>query len=84
MQKTTKKKIAPIVVTILVIAYMVPLIVFALYAMGVWRQWDGAAVMLPLLCYLIIGGAVIVGVILALRQRLQEIDGGEEEDASKY
>lgn len=28
--------------------------------------------------------AVIVGVLLALGQRLREIDGGEEEDAKKY
>ena len=28
--------------------------------------------------------AVIVGVLLALGQRLKEIDGGEEEDAKKY
>ena len=28
--------------------------------------------------------AIIVGVLLALRQRLKEIDGGEEEDAKKY
>ncbi len=34
--------------------------------------------------YALIGGAVIVGVLLALAQRLKEIDGGEEEDAKKY
>ena len=28
--------------------------------------------------------AIIVGVLLALGQRLKEIDGGEEEDAKKY
>ena len=28
--------------------------------------------------------ALIVGVLLALSQRLKEIDGGEEEDARKY
>ena len=36
---------------------------------------------------LICGGwiaAVLVGVALALRQRLKEIEGGEEEDARKY
>jgi hypothetical protein len=31
-----------------------------------------------------LGGAVVVGVILALNQRLREIDGGEEEEASQY
>ena len=36
---------------------------------------------------LIYGGAIIaaiVGVIAALRQRLREIEGGEEEDAKQY
>ena len=36
---------------------------------------------------LIYGGvivAAIVGVVAALRQRLQEIEGGEEEDAKQY
>ena len=28
--------------------------------------------------------AMIVGVLMALSQRLKEIDGGEEEDARKY
>ena len=28
--------------------------------------------------------AVVFGVIAALRQRLKEIEGGEEEDAKKY
>ena len=28
--------------------------------------------------------AVIVGIVAALRQRLREIEGGEEEDAKKY
>lgn len=40
--------------------------------------------MIFLAAYLLIGGAVIVGVIKALLQRLDEIDGGEEEEASRY
>ena len=28
--------------------------------------------------------AVILGILFALRQRLKEIEGGEEEDAKKY
>lgn len=40
---------------------------------------------LPLLAVLVLGpGAVIVGVIIALLQRYQEIKGGEEDDASQY
>lgn len=84
MRKTTKKKIAPIVMTVLVIAYIAPLMVFMLYAMGLLGGGEEIAVMFPLLCWLIVGGAVIVGVLRALGQRLREIDGGEEEDASQY
>ena len=84
MRKTTKKKIAPIVVTVLVILYIAPLMSLILRAMGVLDGRDGAAVLFPMLCWLIAGGAVIVGVLRALGQRLREIDEGEEEDAEQY
>ncbi len=84
MRKTTRKKIAPIVVTMLVLLYMVPLVVMVLGLMGLLDHGEGVAVMFPLLCWLVVGGAVIVGILKALRQRLREIDGGEEDDASQY
>jgi len=34
--------------------------------------------------YVLLGLAVLFGVIAALRQRLRELRGGEEEDAKKY
>jgi len=52
--------------------------------MGLLGGEDGVAVMFPLLCWLIVGGAVIVGVVKALLQRLNEIDGGEEDEAGRY
>lgn len=83
MRKTTKKKIAPIVITVLVVLYMLPLVALALMALaGVWQE--GLAAVPFLLLYLLLGGAVIFGVIKALLQRLDEIDGGEEEEASRY
>lgn len=83
MRKTTKKKIAPIVITSVVVLYMLPLIALAAMAMaGVLRE--GLAAIPFLLLYLLLGGAVIIGVIRALLQRLDEIDGGEEEEASRY
>lgn len=83
MRKTTRKKIAPIAVTVLVILYMAPLVAMVLGAMV---AADGAGIWITpvLLGYALIGGAVIAGVLLALRQRLREIDGGEEEDAKQY
>lgn len=83
MRKTTKKKIAPIVITVAVVLYMLPLVVLAAMAMvGVLQE--GPAAVPFLLLYLLLGGAVIFGVIRALLQRLDEIDGGEEEEASRY
>lgn len=83
MRKTTKKKIAPIAVTVAVVLYMLPVVALAAMAMaGVLRE--GLAALPFLLLYLLLGGAVIFGVVGALFQRLREIDGGEEEEASRY
>lgn len=84
MRKTTRKKIAPIIMAVLVIAYVAPLMAVILAAMGLFSGGETVNVMFPLLCWLIVGGAVIVGALKALRERLREIDGGEEEDASQY
>lgn len=84
MRKTTKKKIAPIIMTVLVIAYVAPLMAVVLGGMGLFSGGETVNVMFPLLCWLIAGAAVIAGAVKALRERLREIDGGEEEDASQY
>lgn len=83
MRKTTKKKIAPIVITVAVVLYMIPLVVLTLMAAAGLGRGELAALPFVLL-YALIGGAVIVGIIKALLQRLDEIDGGEEEEASQY
>ena len=81
---TSRKKIAAVVVAILVILYMGPLVGVSLAAVA-GLAGEGITGVLPfLLMYAPVGGAVIVGVLLALAQRLKEIDGGEEEDAKKY
>ncbi len=84
MRKTTKKKIAPIVVTVLVVAYLTPLIAIVLALAGFLGMREGLPALPFLLGYAFLGGAVVVGIILALNQRLREIDGGEEEEASRY
>ncbi len=84
MRKTTRKKIAPIVMTVLVIVYVAPLMFLILMMAGLLGGDGEAALMFPLLCWLIVGGAVIAGVIRACRQRLDEIDGGEEDEAGRY
>lgn len=47
------------------------------------RTSNIAAVLLILVFLGVIVG-VIAGILLALRQRLREIDGGEEDEARKY
>ena len=85
MRNNTKKKIAPIVVAVLVVAYVGPLVALMAYAAGLLGAQPESRAALPfLLLYLVAGGAVIIGVVAAMRQRLREIDGGEEDEARKY
>ena len=81
---TNKKKIAAVVVAILALLYvgpMVGMVLAAIIGLSKTLEWG----ILPfLLMYAVIGGAVLAGVLIALAQRLREIDGGEEEDAKKY
>lgn len=86
MRETTnrKKKIAPIVIAVLVVLYVGPLVVMMSILAGFFGASEGLAVAPFFLLYAIAGGAVIVGVLMAMTQRLREIDGGEEEDARKY
>lgn len=88
MRKITKKKIAPIVIATAVVLYVGPLVLMLLASMGSLFGEDGLVSALFtlafLMAYLLLGGAVVIGVLKALVQRLHEIDGGEEEEASRY
>lgn len=83
MRETTKKKKTPILcaaIIIGVLALFLACILFPLLGSAV-GEWMAVGILL------LYGGvivAVIVGVVMALRQRLREIEGGEEEDAKKY
>ena len=66
MRKTTKKKIAPIAITVLLVAYLTPLIAIVLALAGFLGARDGLPALPFLLGYAFLGGAVVVGVILAL------------------
>lgn len=84
MQGNTKKKIAPVIITILVILYLLPpLMTVILAAIGL-AGTELREIAVFLVFYALIGGAVVIGIIRALSQRLREIDGGEEDEASKY
>ena len=78
------KKIAPIVVAVLGVLYVGPMVGMLAMTAGLVDGAGAGAIAPFLLLYAFAGGAVIVGVLWAMAQRLQEIDGGEEEDAKKY
>ena len=84
MQRNTRKKIAPVVVAAAVVLYVGPLVAMVAYAAGLLGAEGGWGILPFLLLYAVAGGAVIVGVLYAAAQRLREIDGGEEDEASKY
>ena len=82
MEKKSKKRVAVIaalVVIALMTAYLVAIVI------PLVRETIGEAVAVGIL---VIYGAVIlvsiVGVTLALKQRLKEIESGEEDEAKRY
>ncbi len=77
--KKPKKYIGPTICAVLIILLMSFYLLTFLFVLFV------SPVPLPiLLLFLLVPSAVIVGIVLALRQRYQEIKGGEEDDASQY
>ena len=83
MQKTTRKKWTAILcaaVIVGVLGLFLAAILFPLVGQAVGE----AVAMGFLLVYGLAVVAVIVGVLAALRQRLKEIRGGEEDEAKKY
>lgn len=84
MENRNRKKIAPVVVAVLVVLYIGPLVAMVAYAAGLLSAEGDWSVLPVLMLYAAAGGAVIVGVLWAMAQRLREIDGGEEDEARKY
>ena len=69
-------------VVLLWLAGLVAVVVFA--AVEAAREGAIGAGALLVLLYGTLGGAAMVGILIALRQRLREIEGGEEDDAAQY
>lgn len=85
--KTTdrqRKKIASIVIAVLVIVYVLPIFGMIVWGAVQLARGENFRLSFQLICWAVLGGAVIVGVLKALRERLKEIDSGEEEKASQY
>lgn len=79
-----KKKIVPVVIAIVVVLYAAPLIGLTLACIGLEDGPEAGWLTAVLVGYAILGAAVIVGVLAAMRQRLREIDAGEEDEARKF
>ena len=77
-----KKKIAPWVAALVFIAFLGTYIGILIFAQLQAKDVPFAVVFIGL--YIVILAAMIVGIIIALRQRLKEIDGGEEDEALQY
>lgn len=81
-RKNSRKKIAPWIVALVFIVFFGVYIGFLIFA---WMQTRGVGAAGILICiYIAVLAAMIVGIIIALRQRLKEIDGGEEDEALQY
>lgn len=80
-----RKRRGAIISAVVVCLYGIPFLLLMLWLVKESVQ-NGIAwtALLILLFYGVTGGALIAGVLLALRQRLREIDGGEEDDAKRY
>ena len=78
-----KKKKAPIICAVIMIGLLGILLGIIIYPMLNEANGELAAIGI-IIVYGILILAMIVGIILALKQRLKEIESGEEEDAKKY
>ena len=74
--------VAPAVVTVIMVAFMASLM--ALMIWGFTTDADQAPPLPRVVVLVAIPGIVILGVLLALIQRVQEIEKGEIDDARKY
>jgi len=77
-----RKFVAPVIVTILMILMMGGLI--GLIVWGLRTDMPPKPILLWTCLYVLVCAAVMVGVIIALKQRIHEIQGGEEDEARKY
>ena len=82
-QDTRRRRyVAPVLMTVLMAVFMAGLIWLFLWS---FDTDPAGAPPLPLLALLVaIPAAVILGVVVALVQRIHEIGRGEEDDAKKY
>lgn len=79
-----KKTVAPILCAGAVLLMLMVVLALMAYPFFAARMEEQLVLMLAFGLYGVLIVAMIVGVVMALCQRLREIWGGEEEDAKKY
>ena len=77
-----RKKIAPWIVAIVFIVFFGAYIGVLIWSQLQIHAVNGASILIGI--YIAVLAAMIVGIIIALIQRLKEIDGGEEDEALQY
>ncbi|MDO4315299.1 MAG: hypothetical protein Q4C45_05930 [Oscillospiraceae bacterium] len=77
-----RKRAAPLACAALAVAFLGLFLAALLFLLP--DAGGEISVFIILALYAAVVLAMIAGILLALRQRLREIEGGEEEDARKY
>lgn len=77
------KKLGPILCAVIIIAFMAIWLGAVIYPLLSNLLADGIVTAI-LIVYGLLIIAAMVGVVIALRQRLKEIEGGEEDEAAQY
>ncbi len=78
-----KKKKAPIICAVVMIGLLGILLGIMIYPLFNESHGELATIGI-IIVYALLIVAIIVGVLIALKQRLKEIESGEEENAKKY
>lgn len=83
MRNDTKKKLGAIISAVVIALLLLSFLGFFLYGV-LSDSMDEIAVVIILVIYAVLILAAVVGIFVALYQRIKELDSGEEEDARKY
>lgn len=65
-------------------AVCMSILMLALAVLYLWAYMEAPLPILVLLLILAVPLSVVIGVLIAMKQRLKELEGGEEYEASKY
>lgn len=83
MRNDTKKKLGAIISAVVIALLLLSYLGVLLYAVLI-ENMEELAVAVILAVYVLLILAVLVGIFVALYQRIKELNSGEEEDARKY